>query len=236
MSHQVLAALAATVAFGALVQGSAGLGFALITAPVAALMFPELLPAGLLLLMLPLNAYVAWRERASLDRHGAAWITGGRAAGTAGGLGLLAALPAGRLAATVAITTIAAVLATVAAPSFRPGRKAFAIAGLVTGVLETATGVGGPPLALVYQHHPGPTLRSTLAVCFLVGEVMSLALLSATGRVSAEAVRAAFLLAPALAAGAALSRGLHQRLDGRLLRAAVLLLALASAAAVLLRR
>ncbi|HET9650648.1 MAG TPA: hypothetical protein VFP36_00580, partial [Usitatibacter sp.] len=69
----------------ALVQGSIGVGFALITAPVMAMLAPQLVPVGLLALMLPLNAYVAWRERAALDRFGMTWITAGRVAGTAAG-------------------------------------------------------------------------------------------------------------------------------------------------------
>jgi uncharacterized protein len=229
------AALALTVAAAAFVQGSAGMGFALITAPVAALVFPAFVPAGLLALMLPLNAYVAWRENHALDRSGAAWITAGRVVGTGAGAWLLAAIAPSRLSVLVGAATLLAVLATVVAPSFAPRRNAFLAAGLVTGITETATGVGGPPLALVYQHHGGPTLRSTLAVCFLVGEVISLALLAALGRVGAAPLGAALALAPALAVGVALSRGVHRRLDGRVLRAAVLVFAVASALVLIAR-
>jgi hypothetical protein len=62
----------------------------------------------------------------------------------------------------VGITTILAAIATKLAPKFTPNRTAFVSAGLITGVTETATGIGGPPLALVYQHHPAPTLRATI--------------------------------------------------------------------------
>jgi uncharacterized protein len=235
VSLAVLAGLAATVVLAAFVQGCAGVGFALITAPVAALVFPRLLPAGLLVLMLPLNGYVAWRERGAVDRSGGAWITGGRVVGTAGGLWLLSAVSAQHLNTLVGAATLFAVLATILAPSFKPGRRAFVTAGVVTGITETATGVGGPPLALVYQHHPGPTLRSTIAVCFLAGEAMSLALLAATGRVGPDQLAAAGLLLPALGLGSAMSRRFHHRLDGRVLRAVVLAFALASAIAVLVR-
>jgi hypothetical protein len=53
------------------------------------------------------------------------------------------------------------------------------------------TGIGGPPLALIYQHHPGPVLRSTIAMCFFIGEVMSLVLLTATGRLHMGQIEAA---------------------------------------------
>jgi hypothetical protein len=50
--------------------------------------------------------------------------------------------------------------------------------GLFTGAAKTVTGISGPPLALLYQHVQGPTLRSTVATCFLVGEIISLCILS----------------------------------------------------------
>ena len=62
----------------ALIQGAIGVGFALVVAPLAAVLRPDLLPGSILLLMLPLNAYVAWRERTSFDLSGASWITAGR--------------------------------------------------------------------------------------------------------------------------------------------------------------
>ena len=61
MSTEQLIIAAITVAFAAFVQGSSGLGFALIVAPVLTLVQPELLPVTVLFLMLPLNAYVALR-------------------------------------------------------------------------------------------------------------------------------------------------------------------------------
>src|SRR5689334_22309377 len=55
-----LALVAACVAVAAFVQATAGVGFALIIAPVVGLVAPTLLPVALLVLMLPLNAYVAY--------------------------------------------------------------------------------------------------------------------------------------------------------------------------------
>ena len=81
------------VAFAAaFLQGAIGIGFALILAPVLGLVAPWMLPVTLLVLMLPLNGLVAWRERAAVDWSGAGWITAGRFAGTFAGLWLLAVL------------------------------------------------------------------------------------------------------------------------------------------------
>ena len=166
---------------------------------------------------------------------GARWITGGRVAGTAGGLWVLAALSAGQLSLFVGASTVAAALVTLLMPAFSPGRGAFVGAGLVTGITETATGIGGPPLALVYQHQPAPTMRSTIALCFLLGELVSLAVLLATGRVGLPQLQAAALLLPALVVGAVLSRLVHRRVNGRLLRIFVQVFAIVSGLVLLVK-
>ncbi len=222
--------IALAVAAGGLLQGSTGVGFALVVSPVLALLAPALVPACVLILMLPLNVYVAGREWRSLDRRGTAWITSGRCVGGVIGLGVLALLPGNALRLFVGAATILTAVGSLFGGTFTPGRVAFVASGLVTGVTETATGIGGPPMALVYQHHPGPVLRATLAVCFLLGELVSLALLALTGRLSLAQIAAALWLLPALAAGALVSRWLHGRVDGRPMRLALLGFAMVSGA------
>jgi hypothetical protein len=235
VSLDQLLLISLAVLFAAFVQGSTGVGFALITAPVIGILQPALLPVCVLVLMLPLNLYVVWRERAAVDRSGAGWITGGRVVGTAGGLWVLAVLSANHLSLFVGASTIAAAVATLMMPAFSPGRRAFVAAGLVTGVTETATGIGGPPLALIYQHQAPPTMRSTIALCFLVGELVSLVTLMVAGRISAPQLAAATHLLPALVLGAVLSRMVHRHVNGRFLRAFVQVFAIVSGLVLLVR-
>jgi uncharacterized membrane protein YfcA len=51
------------VAAGAVVQGSVGFGFALVVVPVLTFVRPDVLPATVLLLTLPLSVTMAVRER-----------------------------------------------------------------------------------------------------------------------------------------------------------------------------
>src|SRR5699024_2805996 len=163
-----------------------------------------------LVLMIPLNFYVAAREREHIDWTGVSWISIGRFAGTFAGLWILVIVNLHQLSLLIAWSTLIAaliallapkfspnppVLATVVlvtlrqvslligwsplfasliallAPEFSPNRPVLATVGLIPGVTATSTGIGGPPYALAYQHGPGAELRSTVAVCFLVGEV-----------------------------------------------------------------
>jgi uncharacterized membrane protein YfcA len=188
-----------------------------------------------LALMVPLNVYVAWRERTDLDWSAARWITSGRFLGTFGGLWVLAALSPDRLNLLIGLATILAAVATLISPSFTPGHRAYFMAGMITGVTETATGIGGPPLALVYQHQPAPRLRATIAFCFLVGQLISLAILTVVGRASLSQFAAAAMLVPPLVLGALASRLIHHRARGHSLRLFVLLFALVSGAVLLFR-
>ncbi|TGD94922.1 sulfite exporter TauE/SafE family protein [Methylobacterium nonmethylotrophicum] len=216
------------VAAAAFVQGTLGVGFALVIAPLLGIVAPALLPGALLLLMLPLNAWVAYRERSALDWPGVRQITFGRVAGGILGLVVLVTLPDRGLQLFVGVATIAAALASLLAPDFSPGRRAYLAAGAATGVTETATGIGGPPLALVYQHRPAAVLRATVALCFLVGEVLSLLLLLAAGRLDGPQVRAAVLLAPPLALGVIASGFAGSLVDGPVLRRLILAFAIVS--------
>jgi uncharacterized membrane protein YfcA len=235
MSWTILCALSVVVALAAFVQGSTGVGFALIVAPVIGLVAPEMLPVTVLVLMLPLNLYVAWRERTALDFRSGGWVTAGRLAGTFAGLWVLAALSMGQLNVFVGVSTIAAAVVTLAMPAFRPNRSVYVAAGVITGVTETATGIGGPPLALVYQHHPVAVMRSTIAFCFLVGELISLAFLYYAGRIAMPQLVGAAQLLPALGAGALLSKLVHRHVNARALRVFVMAFSIVSGVVLLLR-
>lgn len=152
MTLSIWAVMSATVLLAAFVQGSTGFGFALIVAPMLGLFAPTLMPVCLLLLMLPLNALVAWRERQDLDIHHSVWITAGRVVGTFGGMALILLMNMHQLNALTGIATIIAALLTLLLPVFRPIRSALVGAGFVTGVTEqdndrdwrAAAGIGVP--------------------------------------------------------------------------------------------
>ena len=228
MTLAVFVLLGVTVFVAAFAQGSAGMGFAIIAAPVVSLVDPALIPVLLLVLMIPLNSYVGWRERADLDWRGITWISVGRFAGTFLGLWILLVVSMQQLSLLIGISTIVAAVVALLAPAFDPNRTGLTVVGLITGVTETSTGVGGPPLALAYQHKSGPMLRSTVAVCFLVGEVISLVVLGISGQIQGATLLVSAALLPFVGLGSFVSRFTHHRLDGPLLRYLVLVFAIVS--------
>lgn len=210
------------VFISAFAQGCSGMGFAMLSAPIVTMFAPELIPVMLLVLMIPLNAYIGWRERAAIDWRGVKLISIGRFAGTFLGLWILLAVNLHQLSLLIGWSTLIAAVVAMLSPSFELGKKGLGLVGLITGVTETATGVGGPPLALAYQHKSGAVLRSTVALCFLVGEVISLAVLAIGGKVDADVLIVTMQMLPFLVLGSYMSRFVHHRLDGALLRYLVL--------------
>jgi uncharacterized protein len=92
------------------------------------------------------------------------------------------------------------------------------LAGATSGVLGTATSIGGPPMALVWQRNSGARLRGTMSGFFLVGSLMSIAALALTGAIDGRTVLAFAALVPAAVAGYALSRRINHFLDPKRLR------------------
>jgi uncharacterized membrane protein YfcA len=101
--------------------------------------------------------------------------------------------------------------------------------------MGTVSGIGGPPIALAYQHTDGPTLRATLPRFFLVAGLLSLVALVAVGRLGAAELRAAAALIPGTLAGFALSPRLARHVDKRAARPVVLGLSTVAAVGLLIR-
>ncbi|MGQ0825897.1 MAG: TSUP family transporter [Actinomycetota bacterium] len=228
-------AIAAAIAtlVGATIQGGIGFGMNLVTVPVLALAEPEALPVTVVLLGIPISVAMLRHERAALDRRGIAWIIVGRVPGTVvGALVVAAASLSLRQGLTGAFVLLAAGASEWAPPiPLRPLTQA--TAGAVSGITGTSAGIGGPPIALLYQHHSGPTMRSTLAASFFFGTLLSLTTLGIAREVHWEHVAFGAVLAPVVLVGTVSGRRLHAALDRGWLRPAVLIFAAVSGVVVI---
>lgn len=224
-----------SVALGGATQASVGFGFGTVAAPLVALVRPEALPATFLLLAIPLTGLMALRERHSLDVPGFLRILAGRILGTAGGIALLLAVPTDSLSALFGSVVLVAVAMSAAQGRLPLRRRPRFAAGVASGVMGTATAIGGPPLALVYQDRPGPELRATLALVFFLGILFSLAGLAVAHEIHGWHVTLALQLLPALLLGQAGGTALAGVLDAGRVRPAVLIFAAVSGVAAIVK-
>ncbi len=228
--------LCAVVFLGSLLQVSIGFGLGLVAAPVLAAVEPSLVPVVNLVLAVGITSAVLVQDGAHLDLRGTGWALAGRVPGTLAGAALVALLPTRPLAFLVVAMVVFGVLATVRGFRPRPTRKAVVVAGAMSGLMGTATSIGGPPMAMVWQQFAGPRLRSTMGAFFLVGSAMSLAALTISGSVDLHNLRYALFLAPAAALGVLLARPIGKHLNVHRTRLAAMTLALTGAMILLVQQ
>ena len=68
-------------------------------------------------------------------------------------------------------------------------------------------------MALLYQHHGGPTVRATLGVFFPCSATLSVVGYALTGEITADRVLLALALLPAMLVGLWASRHFHDLVD-----------------------
>lgn len=225
-----LVALSLGIVFiGALVQGTVGVGLGMLGAPLLALVDPDFVPVGILLPVVPLSLTMAWRERHHVDRSGLGWAITGRIPGTVAGTWVVRHADGSALTLMIGLVVLFAVTASLAGVRFAPTRRNLTIAGAASGFTGTSAGIGGPPMALTYQHGDPARIRSTLAVYFMIGLTISFVSLLIGGAIDARQVRLGLMLVPASVLGTIVAPKFARRVPAHRVRVSVLLLCAVSA-------
>ena len=228
--------VAGAILLASCLQASIGFGMGMLAAPVVAIVDPALIPGTLIMLAALVTLMVVIRERTSIDVSGTGWALIGRVPGTIAGALLLAAIPERALAILIAGVVIVGVALTSSGWIPLPHKRNLMLAGATSGVLGTATSIGGPPMALVWQGSTGPRLRGTMSGFFLIGSVMSIGMLTLTGAVDGHTFRAFGLLIPASVGGYALSRYANRLLNPRRQRWTAIAVSAAGATALVVQQ
>jgi hypothetical protein len=231
----VAAVLAATLVVAACVQGLVGLGLGLVTAPIVILLAPELMPDLMLWLAMLFPFVTLVREHHQIHWPGLGWSLPSRIVGTGVGVLVVASFEPTALGIPVGIMVLLSVLLTIRAVELPLNPGTLSVAGFVSGITGTATSIGGPPMAILYQHRHPQQIRSTLGLYFIAGAALSLLGLGLAGALELEHFLLALALAPALVLGFALSRVLDRWIPRHHIRTGVLLVCALSAVAALVR-
>jgi len=232
--------IALTLAFvitviAAMLQGSVGMGFAMVSVPLLALIDPRLAPVPQLLVALPLSLAIAWRERGSIELHGFWWIIVGRVPGAVIGLALLAAATARTLDLFIGAVVVAATATIASGVHLRRTNATKFAAGVVSGTTGLVASIGGPPVALLYSNAQARTIRPTLAGVFSIGLVLSLSFRAVSGNVVGSDLWVAAILLPAVGLGYIASSMVKDRMSASAARSGVLIISAFGGAALILR-
>lgn len=229
----LLIALVAVV-FGSMVQSTLGIGLGMLAGPLLTLADRAFVPGAILIVILPMTFAIAARERSGIDYRGAGLALIGRLPGVILGAWAIAIASERFLVVLVASTVLASVVLSCTKTRFTTAPRTLFTAGLVSGFMGTSTGVGGPPMAMTYQHADPAVMRSTVSAFFLVGACMSIVGLALTGAIGTRQVQLGALLLPAVAIGFGLAQVFAKRIRPESIRPAVLTVCAISSIALLI--
>jgi uncharacterized protein len=235
LSWQVVLLIGLVAVLGAYVQAVVGLGLGLLTAPVVALVAPSLVPVLPLWLALLISGLNLVDEHEHIDWRSTVWSLPARVPGTFVGAWLVVSFTEKQIGLVLAVMVLLAVALSVRTIDVPLNPVSLATAGFVAGATGTATSIGGPPIALLYQRGVPEVVRATLSVFFFVGVIISLSGLAISGSLDREPSLLALTMAPGVVVGYVAGRRTRGSVDGDAFRRGVLVACTVSALILLVR-
>ncbi|QIT57007.1 sulfite exporter TauE/SafE family protein [Aquisalimonas sp. 2447] len=220
LTEWVLATL--VILGGSLIQGAIGFGVALVGAPLLYLIQPALIPGPMLLAGMCLPMMILLRDWRAVHFPDAGWAVVGQVPGALAGIAVLAVIAQDLLGLVFGALVLLGVALSAVGRIGRPRQHHVFMASGLAGLMATTTSIGGPPLALAFQHYHGARLRGTLSAVFVPGGVIIIGTLAAFGRFGVPELLMGLSLLPGVAVGFWLSGRLAAWLDRDWLRPALL--------------
>jgi uncharacterized membrane protein YfcA len=190
----------------AFVRGYSGFGFSLLAITSMSLLLPpaEIIPP---IFMMEVLASLSLLPGIWKDIHWRALglLLAGCAIATPIGVWLLVAIPAAPMKIALAIVVLVAValLSRGYARQTMPNRAETVATGAVSGLLNGALGIGGPPVIIFFFSSPaGATMsRASLIAYFIGTDTLGLGFLATEGLITRDAITALLVMTPALLIG-----------------------------------
>jgi uncharacterized membrane protein YfcA len=222
-----------TITFSSLIQTAIGFGLALIAVPILLLIDPAMVPAPVVMVAFAQLVVSSWLHRADIQWPLVRTALIGRLPGTVVAMGLMSYFGDTGLKLFIAISVLAAVVLSLFKFHIVPNKKNHLIAGFFSGITGTTSGIGGPPIALLYQHQHGDFVRANMSAYFVIGSVISLSGMGMVGYVTTTSWLYAALFLPSTFIGVWLGLRLKKHLKPQFMRPAILVLCGSSAMAVI---
>ena len=212
------------VLLGSLLQGLIGYGIGLLCAPLLFLISPTLVPAPLILISTVLTIIMMARDRSHLQFDQIRWaMKGGFIGAVCAGLILKVATKDQFEFAFGFLILLAVVISLL---GFKPkvNKKSNVIVGFTSGLMGTITAVGGPPMALLYQHGDIKNIKANLTAFWVFLNIIAISTLAFIGQLTFDTLILVAQATPGVVLGLYLSTKLQGLLQPHLVRNAILVL------------
>lgn len=229
------AAAVVIIFFSSAIQSSFGIGGALIAAPALLLINPVFVPLPVLVSNILVSALASRREWPAVHRRDLCFILAGRFAGTIPALVLLGLISQKSFDLAFGATLLLAVALSLTGLNIPVNRLNLFLAGSLSGLMGTASSIGGPPTALVYRQVDGARFRATMSMQLVVGGIISVTGLLLTSELKQAQLIAAAILLPGVVGGYCLSRIGLERLNREAISSFVLAVSVCSALLIILK-
>ena len=191
---------------GAITQSAIGIGFG-IPACFLVLLEPTMVPSCIVLMGTFLafgNAFLSLKDIITEDL---AYSFSGRVVGTLISIPLIT-LTIGTKSFLIIFGLLLLITVFLSAKKWNviATKKNVTIAGVCSGFMGTLTGVGGPPMAIVYQNSSSKNVVATLNMFFGIGALFSVLILIYIDLINLREVIRCLLLAPGILVGIILGR------------------------------
>jgi uncharacterized protein len=231
---EFVAATLAVIA-GSVIQVASGVGGGFISIPLLAWIDLDLVPAPLIFASLSLSSLMAVREWHAVDWRYVPIILGGLLPGSLFGAWVLTSLSDENLGIVFGAVILIAIIMTALGRRIPLNHLTGALIGALSGAMGTSSGIGAPPLALLYQDQPGDRIRATLAVLYTTASLIILAMLFGFGKFGVDEASSGLLLIPGFVLGYWLANRWTPHIDQKYSRLAVLLVSGIAAIALIVR-
>ncbi|MDN5790976.1 MAG: sulfite exporter TauE/SafE family protein [Micrococcales bacterium] len=224
-------------AFASAAQAASGFGYALVAVPIFALAVDtRTAVVATTALGFILTASTGWREREHVQVATARRVFLASLAGMPLGLVLLARLDSRWLSLTIAVSVLILVLLLWREVSLPRGVGVERGAGLASGVLLTATGMNGPPVALALQalNYPARQFRATMQGIFVGQDLIAVIAFGVLGFLDREVAVVVLGGAVGIPAGWLVGDRLMRMMSERQFRIVVMLVLVATAVVTLI--
>jgi uncharacterized membrane protein YfcA len=220
---------------GAMVHGSIGFGLALVVVPLLILINPIMVPGPVIFSVLVLSILISYKNRDSIDLSGLKLAIIGRIPGAIAGAAVIVVLPTTILSITLGGLVIVAVVISAIGFRIRPTGPNLFFTGILSGFMSSTTSMGGPPMAMIYQHETARRLRGTLGGFLLVGTVISLGALHIAGKFGLVELVVSITMLPGIILGFLISLNISHALDKKYFRPSILTFSFLMATIVIIK-